>query len=82
MYFHLIWDYPVIQDFWRAVVADINAVTNLSVTMDPKLLLLSIFDLVIQSTHRKGTPTKLEKLAAPPTVAQWNMLVDSVLTLI
>lgn len=34
-------------------MADINIVTNLSVRVDPKMLLLGITDSVTQSTHTK-----------------------------
>lgn len=52
-YYHVIWDCPTIQDYWRRVVSDVNIATNLSLSMDPKVLLLGITDSVTHSTHTK-----------------------------
>lgn len=43
-YYHVIWDCPIIQDFWRKVLIEVNTVTSLSVSMDPKVLLLGVTD--------------------------------------
>lgn len=86
-----IWDCPIVQEYWRKVVADVNTATNLSVSMDPKVLLLGITELELFNTCQittvlsvflcqESSPTALE-IDDSPTVAQWRAVVDSVLPL-
>lgn len=91
-YYHVIWDCPLIQAFWKKVVSDINAATSLPVSVDTKVLLLGITKSVTHSTHTRlllfylcfyARKVLLQhwKLAFPPTAAQWYTLVGSVLPL-
>lgn len=47
---------PLFQDFWKAVVFEIYAITDICIVLDPKVLLLGINDSVAQFTHKKVIP--------------------------
>lgn len=74
------------------MVEEINTITNLSVPLDPKILILGITELITHSTYDKlllfylcfyARKALLQqwKLVTPPTVNQWRALVDAVLPL-
>lgn len=50
---HMIWSCPSLHLFWMVVLADINQVTNLTLELDPKQLLLNIFDEQVMSRYSK-----------------------------
>lgn len=50
---HIVWSCPLIQDFWREVVKEINAMGDLSVDIDPRIVLLGICDTITFSIHKQ-----------------------------
>lgn len=52
-FIHVVWTCPLIQQFWREVVEQINAVGDLNVDVDPRILLLGICDTIDPSIHKQ-----------------------------
>lgn len=52
-YLHIFWSCPNLQHYWREVVDTINAVGNLSLPLEPAILLLGLTDLVEATKHEK-----------------------------
>lgn len=92
MFFHVVWSCPLIHQFWREMVQYINSIGNLTIGLDPRVLLLGICDAITTSTHkqllifyasyyaRKAILIKW-KQSEPPTVGQWKTLIDNTLPL-
>lgn len=52
-FIHVVWTCPTIQEFWREVVAEINIIGDLSMVIDPRVLLLGIYNTVTPNTHKQ-----------------------------
>lgn len=91
-FLHVVWSCPLLQQFWREVVQYISLIGNLTVALDPRVLLLGICDTLTTNTHkrlfifyalfyaRKAILISW-KQADPPTVGQWKTLIDKTLPL-
>lgn len=90
-FLHVVWACPFIQKFWEGVVLTINSVGNISLGLDPLVLLWGICDRVASNTHKQLVfyATFYARKAIllnwkqpdPPSVSQWKALVDSILPL-
>lgn len=89
--FHMVLEYPHIQTFWQAVVADLNRVTGLSLDRDPLVFLLGITDnLATKHTklfkfyvayYARKMILSRWKLPDIPQLSTWRALINTVLTL-
>lgn len=92
LFFHMVWSCPSLQSFWTQVVSDVNSVCGLTLGLDPKVLLLNVFDdshmtryiklfICYTSFYACREILLYWKYPQPPTVTSWHSAVNKVLPL-